>query len=288
MLRATHAGSWYPLGQQLQSQLEAAFSRATVDANAQGTVRAIVVPHAGYRYCVGTAAYAFKSVNPTLYDRVIILGPSHRLYVDRCTIADADSFETPFGPIPFDLQASAQLVSQFPQFFKRLDRRTAEKEHSLEMECPLLKWVFKERPFTVIPIMVGAVSEPATRGIAAALAPLLSGGRTLLVVSSDFCHWGSDFDYTFLPSADGSINARIEALDREGMAKIATRDVDQFAEFIARTGDTICGELAIKIAMRCMAGTDWAVAWPHYSQSAVVRAARDSCVSYAAGIFRCQ
>jgi AmmeMemoRadiSam system protein B len=107
-------------------------------------------------------------------------------------------------------------------------------------------------------------------------------------VSSDFCHWGSDFDYTFLPSVDGSINARIEALDREGMAKIATRDVAQFAKFIARTKDTICGELPIKIAMQCMAGTDWTVSWPHYSQSSVVRSARDTCVCYAAGIFRCR
>jgi predicted class III extradiol MEMO1 family dioxygenase len=71
----------------------------------------------------------------------------------------------------------------------------------------------------------------------------------LLIISSDFCHSGSNFDSVFLPPGNGSINPWIEALDREGMEKIASGEAEQFVEFIQRTGDTICGEPPIKIGM---------------------------------------
>lgn len=284
VLRATHAGSWYPRGKELQSQLDDAFFEATVDPSVQGKTKAIIVPHAGYVYCVKTAAHAFKTIDTSLYERVIIMGPSHRIYIKHCTIADAESFETPMGMIPFDKEAAQKLCNDYPTLFKRLDCPTAEKEHSLEMECPLLKYIFKDKLFTVIPIMVGALSESQARETAKALEPLINDPKTLLVVSSDFCHWGSDFDYTYLPDVEGTINQRIEALDREGMAKISTCDVNQFAEFIARTGDTICGELPIKMAMMAIS-SKYTVSWPSYSQSSTVKSKRDTSVSYAAGVF---
>ena len=285
ILRATHAGSWYPRGQELTNQLNDAFGRATVDASAQGYTKAIVVPHAGYTYCLKTAAHAFKTIDTSRYERVIIMGPSHRVYIRHCTIADAQTFETPLGMIPFDNEAAKKLCSEHPNLFKRLPCSTAEQEHSLEMECPILKYIFKDKLFSVLPIMVGAISDSQAREIAKALEPLINDPKTLVVVSSDFCHWGSDFDYTYLPDVEGSINQRIEALDREGMAKISTCDVNQFAEFISRTGDTICGELPIKIAMMGISAK-YTVSWPSYSQSSTVRSKRDTSVSYAAGVFR--
>ena len=42
----------------------------------------------------------------------------------------------------------------------------------------------------------------------------------LIVVSSDFCHWGSRFSYTFYDSAKGPIHKFIEWLDRQGMEHI--------------------------------------------------------------------
>jgi AmmeMemoRadiSam system protein B len=286
MIRASHAGSWYPQGQRLQSLLASAFSQATVDPNSSGPVRAIIVPHAGYSYCLQTSAYAFKAIDPSLYDRVVILGPSHRAYIPQPVIPDAESYETPAGPIPFDTEVCSSLISQYPKLFKRWERRTAEQEHSIEMELPILKFVFGQKDFAIVPIVIGGLKQETARSVAAALAPIVTDPRTLLVISSDFCHWGGDFDYTYLPPGGGSINDRIEALDREGMQKISTGDADQFAEFIKRTGDTICGEGPIRIGMLAIK-QPFKVAWPHYSQSTKgVRSPRESCVSYAAGILR--
>ena len=101
MLPATHAGSWYPRGKPLTNMLTSAFETATVNESAKGKVKAIVVPHAGYEYCISTSTYAFKSIDPSNFNRCIIIGPSHRIYITHCTIADATTFETPYGEIPF-------------------------------------------------------------------------------------------------------------------------------------------------------------------------------------------
>ena len=141
MLPATHAGSWYPTGKPLTNMLTSAFEKATLSANTKGTVKAIVVPHAGYEYCIATSAYAFKAIDPSNINRCVIIGPSHRIYVTHCTIADATSFETPYGEIPFDNQSAEHLTKKYPKLFERLDRKTASAEHSLEMECPILKFL---------------------------------------------------------------------------------------------------------------------------------------------------
>lgn len=289
MLPATHAGSWYPRGKPLTNMLTSAFETATVNESAKGKVKAIVVPHAGYEYCISTSTYAFKSIDPSNFNRCIIIGPSHRIYITHCTIADATTFETPYGEIPFDTQSAEHLTKEHPKLFKKLDIKTASAEHSLEMECPILKFLFdqKNKSFSVLPIMIGSINDKTAKEVASALAPIVNDPQTLLVVSSDFCHWGNDFEYTYLPKdAKGTINEKIEALDREGMKNISTCDVSKFAEFIDRTGDTICGEVPIKIAMQAIDGK-YNVEWPHYSQSSPnLRSQRESCVSYAAGIFR--
>ena len=42
-----------------------------------GGARAIIGPHAGYRYCGANAAYAYRQIDPSRVRRVFVLGPSH-------------------------------------------------------------------------------------------------------------------------------------------------------------------------------------------------------------------
>ena len=68
------------------------------------------------------------------------------------------------------------------------------------------------------------------------------------MISSDFCHWGSGFDYTYLPPIDSSpeskklvIADRIEMLDREAMNIIESGNPKEFEAYLERTDNTICG-----------------------------------------------
>jgi AmmeMemoRadiSam system protein B len=60
-----------------------------------------------------------------------------------------------------------------------VDRRTAEQEHSIEMELPILKFIFDKRPFTIVPIIIGSRYPATEKSVTAALAPVLSDPRTL-------------------------------------------------------------------------------------------------------------
>ena len=41
-------------------------------------------------------------VNPSNYDRVVVLGPSHFEYFNGCGLTTFDKFETPFGYVDVD------------------------------------------------------------------------------------------------------------------------------------------------------------------------------------------
>lgn len=63
------------------------------------------------------------------------------------------------------------------------------------MHLPYIKKIFAEKDFKLVPLMVGQVPIEKQQAYAQALLPLFKDDRTLFVVSSDFCHWGANFDY---------------------------------------------------------------------------------------------
>lgn len=283
MLRATHMNSWYPSGQQLDNMLKNAYDEAKL-CPGSGLIKAIIVPHAGYRFCVKTSMNAFRNLDPSAYDRVFVLGPSHQIPISNCTIADATSAESPYGEIPFDTEVCNTLTSKYPKLFKKLDCETASIEHSMEMEFPLLKYVFKNKPFKVVPIMIGQLSFDACTATAEALSEFVTDPKTLLVISSDFCHWGGRFGYTYLPSIDGQVYEKISKLDHDGADMISTGDPKQFKQYLDKTKNTICGRNAILIMMNIFKGKH--AQFLHYSQSSQITSKSDSSVSYFSAILR--
>lgn len=150
------------------------------------------------------------------------------------------------------------------------------------------------RPFTLVPIVVGALDTAAEGAYGRLLAPYLTDPRNFFVVSSDFCHWGDRFAFApaEAPALDAPrrpLHAQIEALDREGMAAIEAVDAAGFAAYLRRTGNTICGRHPIGVLLAALeaaaaAGAPHAVRFTRYDQSARVSSARQSSVSYAAAV----
>lgn len=69
-----------------------------------------------------------------------------------------------------------------------------ENEHSLEMHISMIKQTFHGKDFTLVPLMVGFVEKDLDK-YGQALQPYWEDEKTLFVVSTDFCHWGSRFRY---------------------------------------------------------------------------------------------
>lgn len=111
----------------------------------------------------------------------------------------------------------------------------------------------------------------------------------LFVFSSDFCHWGRRFRYTYLPPAPASlpIYERIRILDKEGANTIEQQDPAAFQEYYEETGNTICGHNPISIFLHLleesgMPRSAFKTKLLHYSQSSQVEHESSSSVSYAA------
>lgn len=62
--------------------------------------------------------------------------------------------------------------------------------------------------------MVGSLTPEVEATYGKIFAPYLADPQTLFVISSDFCHWGQRFRYTYHDKSHGQIYKSIENLDK--------------------------------------------------------------------------
>jgi AmmeMemoRadiSam system protein B len=197
------AGSFYPespqrLAEAVQSYLAAA--EAPADAAAP---KALIAPHAGYVYSGPTAGVAYARIAPARerIERVVLLGPAHRVPVAGLAAPGADAFATPLGEIPLDRESLERLL-ELPQV-SLLDAAHA-LEHSLEVQLPFLQTVLGG--FSLVPLVVG---EARPEEVAQVLESVWNGPETLIVVSSDLSHYQG---YAAAQRMDAATARAIEAL----------------------------------------------------------------------------
>ena len=65
-------------------------------------MKALIGPHAGYRYSGPTAAWSYINIDPSKYTRVFLLGPSHKVFLDFIATTVCTEWATPLGNIDID------------------------------------------------------------------------------------------------------------------------------------------------------------------------------------------
>jgi AmmeMemoRadiSam system protein B len=195
------AGMFYP---QSATELRAAISAYLDAATASGPApKAIIAPHAGYIYSGPIAANAYAMLAPKreLIEKVVLLGPAHRVAFRGLAAPSCSHFATPLGEIDID-RASIERVAHLPQV-KVLDEPHA-LEHSLEVQLPFLQTVLVR--FELTPFVVG---DASAEDVAEVLEILWGGPETLIVVSSDLSHY---HDYDTAVTLDRETSRAIAAL----------------------------------------------------------------------------
>jgi AmmeMemoRadiSam system protein B len=198
---AAVAGTFYP-GEPdaLRSQVDA-FLEVAVPGD-EPLPKALIVPHAGYMYSGLTAGAAYARVKRLrgTVERVVLVGPAHRVSIDAIAVSPADAFLTPLGAVAVDdgLRRRALALSAV-----RIGDRAHASEHALEVQLPFLQRALGE--FSVLPLLVGNVS---TDDVAKVLDALWGGDETLIVVTSDLSHY---HDYATARSHDARTAAAIVA-----------------------------------------------------------------------------
>jgi len=243
VLRSRLAGSWYPGTKNL---LTASINGYLMKATGEQLepVMALIMPHAGYEYSGQTAAYALRQIRNVRYKKVIVIGPSHRQPMrNYCSVPDATHYETPLGQVPLDLECIARLRSN-PKYFQSVPDAHAW-EHSVQIQVPLLQRMQKN--FTLVPVIAGQLDDKATLAIAEILKEEMDN-ETLLVISSDFTHYGANYGYRPF-TAD--IPANLEKLDMSVFEPILKKDMIGLYRKLDMTQATVCGRcpLGIMLAM---------------------------------------
>jgi hypothetical protein len=250
-LASTIAGSWYPAA---PSEIHALADRWERDSPPLPSPlppppNVLVLPHAGWAYSGPTAWQAVRLLRGAPYRRAVILAPCHCAHVSNRLVApESDSLSTPLGVLPVDRDWLDRLSLLAPVV--RHDRLHAA-EHAAQILYPLLQLVLPG-PFSLVPLVAGDFDPDQLAMSARALAALLSPD-TLLVVSSDFTHYGTDFDYAPHGTASSPrVRDLVAAADADAIDRIAARDPDGFAASLRRTGATICGAVPIELALRAL------------------------------------
>jgi len=283
--RATHANSWYTgNAKQLKSQLNAWLSKTPLSSEIP--VRAVISPHAGYSYSGPTAAYVFKHLQnqKATIKRIFILGPSHHYWTNRCELSQCSLYQTPISNLKLDFDVMRRLNST--GIFGKMTTSVDEEEHSIEMQLPYIAHVMEGHSFTIVPILIGDLGRHGESNVGKVLAPYMQDPKNFFVISSDFCHWGSRFKYTYYDKQQGAIWESIKHLDHLGMKAIESQDPGEFFRYQEKYRNTICGRNPIAVLLNTLAicKEKFQVKFVHYTQSEPCKRFSDSSVSYAAAI----
>ena len=256
------AGLWYP---STPSVLEEMIDRLTLQAQKtpvqiprDKTLKALVLPHAGYIYSGLTAAHASLVLTRNKYSTVVLLGPDHRVGLKNGAISAVDAYQTPLGLIRLhNMAAKLRIKSELFQTSAASDR----SEHSLEAVLPFLQFYLKE--FELIPIVLGPGD---THRLAAAIDPLVNES-SLLVVSSDLSH--------FLNYRDAVVR------DKETIDMILKHKSEELIE----RENSACGKIPLLILLKLASRYGWEPVLLHYSNSGDTAGDIDRVVGYAAIAF---
>jgi hypothetical protein len=211
--------------------------------------------------------------------RVVVLAPNHSRAIDRLALSGADAFATPLGDVPLDTAARDRLAT-LPPF--AVDDRAHAREHAIEIQLPFLQRLWPGGGFEILPLLVTRLT-PDLRKVAAAALSDLRDESTLLLVSSDFTHFGPD--YGFVPFTD-DVPASLEKLDTGAILRILGGDAGGLRDYGDRTGITMCGLEAAALALETGLPEGYEAGLVDYTRSADRDGDFSRSVSYA-GILVC-
>lgn len=276
--RMTVAGQFYESNPTiLKKQFEKFNSSAKKILSTESMVRSIIVPHAGFIYSGKTAFDAFYQTKDCQYDRVVLLTPSHYVGFSGVSLPYYDLCETPFGNIKVDL-ASVKLLDS--EYFIQ-NSHSHLKEHSLEVQLPLIKYFFPD--IKLIPLVCGQLDQSMLKPLSESLSKLWDD-NTLWVVSSDFTHYGRSFGYMPFTS---NVKDNLKQLDGSAIEKILAFDEKGFTSYLEKTGATICGANPIRLMLTVLNNpkTQLQSRLISYTTSGDLTGDYSHCVSYASIAF---
>ena len=209
-------GRWYPREPgRLARSVDAYLDSARLP-DLDGTVVAVMAPHAGHVYSGPVAGHAFAAVRGSAPELVAVVGPMHDYHPEMLLGSGHQAFGTPLGTVPVDHAALRHLDAWLEAEIGRpLTLVRNDSEHSVEIELPFLQRALSSE-FHLLPVMVRGSRPEVVRGLGRALAAVLRNRAGFLVASTYLSHYCAQ---DVAERLDAEVLRRVETLDADGVLR---------------------------------------------------------------------
>lgn len=248
--RAAVAGAFYPespgrLDEMVTDLLAAARAHVGGAArqDAPATPLGLLVPHAGLLYSGVTAAAGWSQMpgggpGPT----VVLLGTNHSAgWLEGVGVWEEGEWQSPMGAVPIDEGLASAIVGLGAPFV--VDREAHLREHSIEVQLPLLLAVAPATRFVPLAVSAGRarIALDAGRRLGTLLARHSAGGSpVVLAISTDMAHYPTA---AVCQQVTEALTPAIAALDARALAQ---READVSSSGIE---GLVCGMCGIEPAV---------------------------------------
>lgn len=274
------AGTFYPDDPVMLDAMLTTLFRAKADdevVSPAGLPRALIVPHASFRYSGAVAAAAYRSLSGHTFRTVIILGNAHTATFDGIAFDTHDAWQLPGGSVAVDRTTNRRLMALDPALYQA-SGTVHRHDHVIEVQLPFLMHLLQQS-FMIVPLLFGRNPETVRQHCSEHLLSIMQGDE-LLVASSDLSHYPAYHD--------------AETIDRASLMYMSTLDIEGLARHettVMQSGipglDTpFCSPDAIGTVMETARRQRWAGRCLAMRNSGDAdTASRDSVVGYGAIVF---
>jgi hypothetical protein len=201
-----------------------------IDSNEE--IFGVISPHAGYMYSGPTACHSYYSISSQSPELVIIIGPNHfGIGSNAATMGEA-KWETPLGLVEVDYESALELEKNSDII--QLDYFSHSKDHSLEVQIPILQTIFSNK-FQILPIILLAQDLKTANDVGLAVAKIARNKKSVIIGSSDFTHYEE--------------NSFAHIQDKALIETILHMDIEKFYGVLKEKRVSACGFGAIASTM---------------------------------------
>ena len=227
-----------------------------------------LVPHAGWVFSGRTAAVTLKAMAAAnRLSRVVIFGADHWGIARGGAVYDQGSWQTPLGELPVDAELAAALLKACPQLHS--DERAHAREHSIEVQLPLMQVLQKGIKIVPINVMPSPEAAPIGRAVGEVLARDFPEAG--VVGSTDLTHYGPQYGFTPGGMGDAGLEWAREN-DRRVLKLVEMMRAEQIVEESdARRNACGGGAMAAAVAAAAAMGAKQGLLLEYTSSAEVLR-----------------
>ena len=195
------AGSWYS---DSSNDLKRKFQKVLNNDNDNLEKSSFVLaPHAGHRFCLPQILSSLKHLDLESNTKsIIVIGPSHKVaFKNKIYLSPFKKLHTPLGDLSVDYESIHKMSESMPKYLNLASESMDQNEHCLEIIYPALKYLVDLKQIQDVKIMPMIISkfdsESVLKNVIKHIFSTINCEDTKVVISSDFTHWGSPYNYYF-------------------------------------------------------------------------------------------